>query len=78
MEKSKKAIMCKIIIIGESKVGKTSIISQFWLNKFRDVYKWTIGTDFCTKKIEIDGSNMTLQIWDTAGLERFQSLGAGI
>ena len=78
MEKSKKATIYKIVIIGESKVGKTNIMSQYWLNKCRDVYKWTIGADFCIKKIEIDGSNMTLQIWDSAGQEIFQSLGAGV
>ena len=65
----------KIIILGDSGVGKTSIMNQFYSRRFTKQYKTTIGADFYTKEIEIDGKLVTLQIWDTAGQERFQSLG---
>ena len=67
--------LLKIIILGDSGVGKTSLMNQFVSNKFSSQYKATIGADFLTKEITIDDKNVTLQIWDTAGQERFQSLG---
>ncbi|KAM4741723.1 ras-related protein rab7 [Anableps anableps] len=44
-------------------------------NRFTNMYRATIGTDFFSKAVRIDGNTVTLQIWDTAGTERFQSLG---
>lgn len=67
--------MLKVIILGDSGVGKTSLMQQFVNNKFSHQYKATIGADFLTKEITIDNKQVTLQIWDTAGQERFQSLG---
>lgn len=72
----KKALL-KVIILGDSGVGKTSLMNRYHSGKFTGQYKATIGADFLSKEITIDGSDRkaTLQIWDTAGQERFQSLG---
>ncbi|KAI5952409.1 hypothetical protein KGF54_003276 [Candida jiufengensis] len=73
---SRKKTLLKVIILGDSGVGKTSLMQQFVNNKFSQQYKATIGADFLTKEISLDnGKTVTLQIWDTAGQERFQSLG---
>eukprot|EP00659_Diplonema_papillatum_P023464 gene23464-biopygen22501 len=71
----KKCIL-KVIILGDSGVGKSSLMNQFVNNKFDSRYKATIGADFLTAPIDIDGQLVTLQIWDTAGQERFQSIGS--
>jgi len=71
-----KKLLLKIIILGDSGVGKTSLMHQYVSKKFDNRYKATIGADFLTKDVEIDGQAVTLQIWDTAGQERFQSLGS--
>jgi len=68
--------MIKVVVIGDSSVGKTSLIQMFEHSKFTSQFKPTIGADFSNKIVELpDGRNCTLQIWDTAGQERFQSLG---
>lgn len=67
--------MLKVIILGDSGVGKTSLMNQFVNQKFSNQYKATIGADFLAKEVEVDGQAVNLQIWDTAGQERFQSLG---
>ncbi|KAI3404522.2 hypothetical protein KGF56_002714 [Candida oxycetoniae] len=73
---SRKKTLLKVIILGDSGVGKTSLMQQFVNNKFSQQYKATIGADFLTKEIPIQhNKTVTLQIWDTAGQERFQSLG---
>ncbi|KNC85691.1 Ras-like protein Rab-7a [Sphaeroforma arctica JP610] len=64
-----------VIILGNSGVGKTSLMNQFVNKKFSSQYKATIGADFLTKEVIVDDRVVTLQIWDTAGQERFQSLG---
>jgi len=71
----KKKVLLKVIILGDSGVGKTSLMNQFVNDKFSKQYKATIGADFLTKEILIDDKLVTMQIWDTAGQERFQSLG---
>ncbi|ORC92060.1 putative rab7 GTP binding protein [Trypanosoma theileri] len=73
---SSKRQLLKIIILGDSGVGKTSLMHQYVNKKFDSRYKATIGADFLTKELEINGQLVTLQIWDTAGQERFQSLGS--
>jgi Ras-related protein Rab-7A len=72
---SSKRTLLKIIILGDSAVGKTSLMNQYVNNKFSSHYKVTIGADFLSKDVDIDDRIVTLQIWDTAGQERFQSLG---
>jgi Ras-related protein Rab-7A len=71
----KKKVLLKVIILGDSGVGKTSLMNQFVNDKFTKQYKATIGADFLTKEILIEDKLVTMQIWDTAGQERFQSLG---
>ncbi|KAL9266815.1 Ras-related protein [Drosera capensis] len=72
---SRRRMLLKVIILGDSGVGKTSLMNQFVNRKFTNQYKATIGADFLTKEVQIDDRLFTLQIWDTAGQERFQSLG---
>ncbi|ONH71617.1 putative Ras-related protein Rab7 [Pichia kudriavzevii] len=67
--------LLKVIILGDTGVGKTSLMQRFINGKFSQQYKATIGADFLPKDMTIDDKNVTLQIWDTAGQERFQSLG---
>ncbi|XP_051528096.1 ras-related protein Rab-7a isoform X3 [Myxocyprinus asiaticus] len=65
----------KVILIGNSGVGKSSFMTRFVDHRFTNLYRATIGLDFLTKEITIDKRSAILQIWDTAGTERFQSLG---
>ena len=73
--RGKKKVLVKIIIIGESGVGKTALLHKYVMGKFIEDHKATIGADFLSKEITVDDKIVTLQIWDTAGQERFQSLG---
>ena len=70
----KKKNFLKIVILGDSGVGKTTILQQYLSGK-TGASKPTIGADFSKKEILIDNTVVTLQIWDTAGQEKFQSLG---
>ena len=72
---AKKKVLLKIIILGESGVGKTALLHKYVNGKFIEEHKATIGADFLTKELPVDDKLVTLQIWDTAGQERFQSLG---
>jgi len=64
----------KILIIGESGVGKSSLLLRFTDDQFDPELAATIGVDFKVKVIDIDGNRVKLQIWDTAGQERFRTL----
>ncbi|XP_037943607.1 ras-related protein Rab-18 [Teleopsis dalmanni] len=64
----------KLLILGESGVGKSSLVRQFIENKFEDNYDVTIGMEFKTKVMKINDVNYKLALWDTAGAERFRSL----
>ena len=64
----------KVVIVGDSAVGKSCLLHRFVDNKFTESYISTIGVDFRFKKINTDGYNIKLQIWDTAGQEKFQSI----
>ena len=66
--------LLKILVIGESAVGKSCLLLRYTDNKFQEQFMTTIGVDFKTKKIEIDGQNVKLQIWDTAGQEKFRAI----
>lgn len=72
---SRKKVLLKVIILGDSGVGKTSLMNQYVNKKFSASYKATIGADFLTKEVMVDDRRVTMQLWDTAGQERFQSLG---
>ena len=65
----------KIMIIGETKVGKTSLISRYCKGDFSGgEYLSTIGIDFQIKNLKINSKKIRLQIWDTAGEERFRNI----
>ena len=65
----------KIIILGDIAVGKTSVINRFISNTFSDSYKTSISCEFQKKELDIDGeTGANLQIWDTAGEERFMAV----
>ena len=64
----------KIMVIGEIRVGKTSLIKKYTNDIFGGDYLTTIGIDFQEKKLDIDGKKIVIQIWDTAGEERFRNI----
>lgn len=61
----------KIVLVGESGVGKTSIMNQYVDNRFDEHVKPTIGADFMQKDIIVGDRIVNLQIWDTSGKEEF-------
>ncbi|XP_044732083.1 ras-related protein Rab-37-like isoform X2 [Chrysoperla carnea] len=68
-------IVHKTILLGDSGVGKTSLLVQFDIGKFQTgSFSATVGIGFTNKVINLDGSKVKLQIWDTAGQERFRSV----
>ena len=65
----------KIILVGETNVGKTCIITQFIEGKFEETHLATISHQFCRKNFDLPlERNITMDIWDTVGQERFRSL----
>ncbi|PWN44570.1 hypothetical protein IE81DRAFT_10900 [Ceraceosorus guamensis] len=72
---TRKKVLLKVIILGDSGVGKTSLMNQYVNKRFSSSYKATIGADFLTREVLVDDRLVTMQLWDTAGQERFQSLG---
>ena len=75
MEPEKKFII-KIILLGDSSVGKTCLLNQYIKNEFTMQYKATIGADFLTKQLVRKNSSINLQIWDTVGSEKYHSIGS--
>uniref|UniRef100_A0A8C5LU88 Ras-related protein Rab-36 n=1 Tax=Leptobrachium leishanense TaxID=445787 RepID=A0A8C5LU88_9ANUR len=66
--------MSKVVMVGDLYVGKTSLINRFCKNVFDRDYKATIGVDFEIERFEILGIPFNLQIWDTAGQEKFKCI----
>lgn len=64
----------KIVLIGDSGVGKSNLLSRFTRNEFNLESKSTIGVEFATRSIEVDGKTIKAQIWDTAGQERYRAI----
>ncbi|KAH0889339.1 hypothetical protein HID58_051768 [Brassica napus] len=64
----------KIVIIGDSAVGKSNLLSRYARNEFNAHSKATIGVEFQTQSMEIEGKDVKAQIWDTAGQERFRAV----
>ena len=67
-------INLKILILGDSSVGKTSLLLKYADGYFPTIYVATIGVEYKVKKIRINNIDINLQIWDTAGQERFRSI----
>ena len=65
---------CKVILLGESSVGKTSLIKRYLKNEFDEVIVSTVSESYLEKIIDINGTTINLEIWDTAGEERFRTL----
>ena len=64
----------KIIFVGDAGVGKTTIISRIMGNPYNEIYEPSIGVDFMSKSIKYHGQNIKLQMWDTAGQEKYKGL----
>ncbi|XP_057162428.1 ras-related protein Rab-2B isoform X2 [Ursus arctos] len=68
------AYLFKYIIIGDTGVGKSCLLLQFTDKRFQPVHDLTIGVEFGARMVNIDGKQIKLQIWDTAGQESFRSI----
>lgn len=64
----------KLVLIGDSGVGKSNLLSRFTRNEFNLESKSTIGVEFATKSLTVDGKVIKAQIWDTAGQERYRAI----
>jgi len=64
----------KVVLIGDSGVGKSNLLSRFTRNEFSLDSKSTIGVEFATRSIQVDAKTIKAQIWDTAGQERYRAI----
>ncbi|KAM3872908.1 ras-related protein Rab-25b [Diretmus argenteus] len=64
----------KVVLIGESGVGKSNLLSRFTKNEFNHDSRTTIGVEFSTRTVQLQGFTIKAQIWDTAGLERYRAI----
>ncbi len=64
----------KTVLIGEGGVGKTSLAVRYTEDRFEEDMKMTIGVNFASKKVEVDGTNATLMLWDLGGQPRFRDV----
>ena len=64
----------KIIFVGDSGVGKTTLINRINNEEFKDLNESSVGIDYYSKNIKFGGEELTLQIWDTAGQEKYRGL----
>ena len=74
MEDDNYEMMFKVVLVGDSFVGKTNIMSKYLKNEFHDDSKATVGVEFGSKQFNIDGHTIKAQIWDTAGQERYKAI----
>ncbi|MHA2272547.1 MAG: GTP-binding protein [Candidatus Hodarchaeales archaeon] len=68
------ALVCKIALLGDGAVGKTALRDRFLGKEFMGTYTMTIGADFASKLITINGQELKFQIWDLAGQPRFKAV----
>ncbi|CAJ0936328.1 unnamed protein product, partial [Mesorhabditis belari] len=64
----------KVVLIGDSGVGKSNLLARFTRNEFNLESKSTIGVEFATRSIQVEGKTVKAQIWDTAGQERYRAI----
>ena len=74
MEDENYEMMFKVVLVGDSFVGKTNIMSKYLKNEFHDDSKATVGVEFGSKQFNIEGHTIKAQIWDTAGQERYKAI----
>ena len=74
MSEEEYEMMVKVIIIGDSSVGKTNIMSRYLKNQFLENSKATVGVEFGAKLFNINGHKIKAQIWDTAGQEKYKAI----
>ncbi|XP_033892137.2 ras-related protein Rab-15-like [Acipenser ruthenus] len=67
-------VLFRLLLLGDSGVGKTCLLCRFTDNEFHSSHISTIGVDFKMKTVEVDGIKVRIQIWDTAGQERYQTI----
>ncbi|XP_030563727.1 ras-related protein rab7-like [Drosophila novamexicana] len=67
--------LLKILVLGDCGVGKTSLMNRYVNKCFTNMYKATVGTGFFTKEVNVNKRRITMQMWDMAGQDRFQTLG---
>ncbi|KAL6499994.1 Ras-related protein RABA5b [Orobanche gracilis] len=73
-EENGEEYLFKIVVIGDSAVGKSNLLSRFARDEFDHNSKATIGVEFQTQVMEVDGKEVKAQVWDTAGQERFRAV----
>ncbi|KAL3616306.1 Ras-related protein RABA5b [Castilleja foliolosa] len=73
-EENGEEYLFKIVVIGDSAVGKSNLLSRFARDEFDHHSKATIGVEFQTQVMEVDGKEVKAQVWDTAGQERFRAV----
>ncbi|MFW9990733.1 MAG: Rab family GTPase [Candidatus Odinarchaeota archaeon] len=66
-------VRLKVLLLGDPSVGKTSLVRSYFYKEFTTDYKKSLGVDFLSRKIEVDGRTVELVIWDVAGEARFAS-----
>nr|XP_009943749.1 PREDICTED: ras-related protein Rab-11A [Opisthocomus hoazin] len=71
---SSRGLPLGVVLIGDSGVGKSNLLSRFTRNEFNLESKSTIGVEFATRSIQVDGKTIKAQIWDTAGQERYRAI----
>ena len=74
MEDENYEMMFKVVLVGDSFVGKTNIMSKYLKNEFHEDSKATVGVEFGSKQFKIEGHTIKAQIWDTAGQERYKAI----
>jgi len=74
MQREQRAREVKVVLLGDTGVGKSSLVLRFITNEFKQYQESTIGASFMSKLILVDGSPIKFQIWDTAGQEKYHSL----
>ena len=74
MEEDIYEMMFKVVLVGDSFVGKTNMMSKYLKNEFHEDSKATVGVEFGSKQFLVDGHPIKAQIWDTAGTERYKAI----
>jgi len=73
-EEKKPDYSLKVIMVGSCGVGKTQLVSKYTRNEFTEENNMTIGVDFTPMKVEINEKNISINIWDTSGEDKYQSI----